>query len=152
MQFLTAFALAGSLALFSLGALAQQHAHHAPAPAATASAPAHRYTTDATLRQQMREIRGNVVALDEFERGAMTPQRATQAADAIVGHVNTIVANCKLPPDADEALHRIIGSMLQSAATLKADPNRRDAVTALHASLRQYATTFDDPSFSDRRD
>lgn len=129
-------------------ALAQQHVHPAPAAASTNAAPTQRYATDATLREQMREIRGNVLALERHGHGRIPSEVATQLADEITGHVNTIIVNCKLPPDADAALHDIIGSLLQNASALKADPGRSDAVAGMRKALDQYARTFDDPGFS----
>jgi hypothetical protein len=138
-----------SLALVALlgapaaSALAQQHAHAAP-PASTTAAPAQPYVTNATLRQQMREIHGVVQTL---EHDHLTPERAARLADQVTGHVNTIIVNCKLPPDADEALHHIIGPLLQGASALKANPQQRDAIAGMHEALDQYARQFDDPGF-----
>lgn len=130
-------------------ALAQQHPQHAPAAAATHARPAQRYATDATLRAQMREIRVNVLALEHAPHGHLTPQGAAQIADRITGHVNTIIANCRLPPESDAALHHIIGPLLADAGTLKADPGRTDAIAGMRRALDQYARQFDDPGFSE---
>lgn len=129
-------------------ALAQEHVHPASTAASTRAAPVQRYATDATLREQMRAIRGNVLALEHQARGRITGEVATRLADQITGHVNTIIVNCKLPPDADAALHDIIGPLLQNASALKADPDRNDAIAAMRKALDQYARTFDDPDFS----
>ena len=123
--------------------LAQEHAHATPS-ASTAATTVQRHATDATLRQQMREIHGVVQTL---EHGHLTPERAARLADQVTGHVNTIIANCRLPPDADEALHHIIGPLLQDASALKADPQRRDAIAGMRRALDQYARQFDDPGF-----
>ena len=73
-----------------------------PASIATISAaPTQHYATDATLREQMRAIRENVLALEHPGSGNVTKDLAVQTADRITGHVNTIIINCKLPPDAD---------------------------------------------------
>jgi hypothetical protein len=128
-------------------ALAQQHAHQAPAPTAS-RVPAQRYATDATLREQMRAIRENVSTLERRGSGNISPEVAAQLAEQITGHVNTIIVNCKLPPDADAALHNIIGPLLQNASALKTESGRKDAVAGMRAALDQYAHTFDDPAFS----
>ncbi len=144
----------GFLLLASLPAsiaLAQQHAQHA-STASTSAAPAHGYATDATLREQMRAIRGNVLALERQGPGRIAGEVATRHADQVIGHVNTIIVNCKLPPDADAALHGIIGPLLQNASALKANPGRSDAVTKMRKALDQYARTFDDPAFSAGQD
>ena len=127
-------------------ALAQQHTHHAPT-AVTSAVPTQRYATDATLREQMRAIRGNVLALERHGSGDITRESAVKLADQITGHVNTIIVNCRLPPDADAALHNIIGPLLQNASALKTDPSRSDAVAGMRKALDQYARTFDDPAF-----
>jgi hypothetical protein len=139
----------GLIALLGLPAafaLAQEPVHAAPA-ASTTAAPAQRYATDATLRQQMREIHGVVQALGHFEHDHITPELAARLSDQVTGHVNTIIVNCKLPPDADEALHHIIGPLLQDASALKADPRRLDAIAGMRKALDQYARQFDDPGF-----
>lgn len=128
-------------------ALAQSHAHHVSAAASTA--PAQRYATDATLRQQMREIRGEVEALGQYERDPVKPEMAARRAGRIIGHVNTIIVNCKLPPDADEALHLIIGPLLQHAAALQSDPKKLDAIPPMREALVKYASQFDDPGFAE---
>lgn len=128
-------------------AQAQEHQHAMPSqPVATV--PAHGYTTDATLRQQMREIRTEVAAIGDFQQGRGARPQAIDAAGRITGHVNTIIVNCKLPPDADAALHAIIGPMLQNASALKANPDEPDAVANLRGLLDQYAREFNDPGFS----
>lgn len=139
-----AFSLIGVLAAPAV--IAQQHAH--PTPAATVGpVPAGGYTTDATLRQQMRSIRTEVHGIADAQQ-RKTTQPVVQAASRIIDNVNTIIVNCKLPPDADAALHAIIGPMLQDASALKADPGKAGAVTGLREALAQYAEQFDDPDFS----
>lgn len=140
------FGLALVLGLPAASALAQQHAH-ATAAASTTAAPAQRYATDATLRRQMREIHGVVQSLGHPVRGQISPELPTRSADAVTGHVNTIIVNCKLPPDADEALHHIIGPLLQDASALKAGPRRLEAIAGMRKALDQYARQFDDPGF-----
>ena len=126
--------------------LAQEHAHATPS-ASTAATTVQRHATDATLRQQMREIHGVVQALGHHPPGPLSPDVAARLSDQITGHVNTIIVNCKLPPNADEALHHIIGPLLQDASALKADPQRRDAIAGMRRALDQYARQFDDPGF-----
>ena len=106
-----------------------------------------RYATDATLRQQMREIHGVVQALGHYQPGHLTPDVAARLSDQVTGHVNTIIINCRLLPDADQALHHIIGPLLQDASALKADPRRLDAIAGMRKALDQYAHQFDGPGF-----
>lgn len=126
--------------------LAQQHAHPAPTPS-TAAAPANGYATDATLRQQMRVIRAEAGAIERAQQHNAA-QPVADGAARIIAAVNTIIVNCKLPPDSDAALHGIIGPILQHAATLKADPAGIAAAAAIRSELARYARQFDDPGFA----
>jgi hypothetical protein len=125
-------------------ALAQHDAHHAP-PAVTAPTSAQRFATDPVLRENMRGIRKSVDALAHYEMGHMGPEQAVMLAGNIEGHVKDIIANCKLPPDADAALHAVIVPMLQAATALKADPGKQEPIATMRESLAQYRRQFDDP-------
>lgn len=142
-----ALRLIALLAAPGLALAAGQHAHPAPTTVPAASAPAHRYATDATLRQQMRVIRSQVAAIASAQqRGEAQP--VVQGAARITAAVNTIIVSCKLPPDSDAALHEIIGPILQHAAALKAHPAGADAVVGLRHELASYARAFSDPGFA----
>lgn len=145
---LSALACVIALAATAPGALAQDHRHPA---ASAATAPAQGYATDGTLRQQMRAIRSEVDALAGNAHAGAARQPPAQAGERITGHVNTIVAECKLPPDADHALHAIIGPILQNASVLKGNPHDATAIAGLQHALGQYAQQFDDPTFAGRR-
>jgi len=125
-------------------AFAWQHDHH-PAAAPATEAPARRFATDAVLRENMRGIRKSVDALGHHEHGHLGPEQVELLAGNIEGHVDDIIANCKLPPDADAALHAVIVPLLGNAATLKADPTRPGPIVAMREALAQYRRQFDDP-------
>lgn len=133
--------LAAGLGIAIQPVLAQHQDHHS----ATAEAPAQRFATDAVLRENMRGIRKSVDALARYEHGHVDPEQATILAGNIEGHVNDIIANCKLPPDADAALHAVIVPLMRNAATLKANPAKLGPVAAMRESLAQYRRQFDDP-------
>ena len=143
---ISAIALAAVLGLSTPLAFAQHHEHH-PAPATTASAatPAQRFATDAPLRKYMQSIRRSVAALEHGEHGHLDAAQVTTLATGIQRDIGNIVAECKLPADADAALHGIIGSLALNADKLKTDPQAAGAVAALRAALDDYAVQFDDP-------
>ena len=136
--------LAALLAAFP--ALAQHHDHASPEPSVVDAVPAQRFATDAPLRRNMQEITRIVDALDHYEHGHMPAADATKLATRIDGHVRDIIANCKLPADADAALHRIIVPLLQQARALAADPADPSAVTSMQATLADYERLFEVPS------
>lgn len=124
--------------------VAQHHAQHS-ASNATEEAPVQRFATDAVLRENMRGIRKSVDALAHYEQGHIGPQQVALLAGNIEGHVNDVIANCKLPPDADAALHAVIVPLMRNAAALKADPAKPGLIAAMRGALGEYRRRFDDP-------
>ena len=126
-------------------------AHHAATPAAPAAAPdgqaahAPRFATDAVLREQMAGIRTAVGELAHHEMGHMGADQARVFAADIETRVQKIIAECKLPPDADAALHTIIVPLLNAALALKAEPADASPVATMRTALADYARRFDDP-------
>lgn len=135
------FVLAAALGLSAPLAFAQDHAHHA-APVAQTAAPAQRYATDAPLRENMAGIRDAVAALEHAEHGHLDAGQVGALADKVNGHVRTIVAECKLPPDADAALHAIIVPLVQQANALKAAPQDLSPVAGMREALDAYNAQF----------
>ncbi|MDR7099016.1 hypothetical protein J2X04_001363 [Lysobacter niabensis] len=138
------------LALLCAAFPAFAHDDHAR-DATTAAAPeaaAPRWATDAPLRAGMRGIRVAVDALGHYEHGHMGPEQATVLANEIEGHVQSIITNCKLAPEADAALHAIIVPLLQNARALKADPTKLQVIPPMREALADYARRFEDPEFA----
>jgi hypothetical protein len=121
-------------------------AAHAPTPVAPAERPAEgEFATDAALRREMQGIRDAVAALGHYEMGHMGSLQAVELAAAIEGHVRTIIAECKLPPDADAALHAIIVPLMQNAAALRQKPQDLSVIPPMRAALVRYDEQFRDP-------
>jgi hypothetical protein len=140
-----AFILAAGLAAPVSPVAARQH-DHSPAPVASKQpAPAQRFASDATLRDEMQGIRTAVEALGHYEMGHMGPAQAVDFATAIEDHVRTIIAKCKLPPDADAALHAIIVPLMQNAGALKKNPKNLSAIAPMRSALERYDREFRDP-------
>lgn len=133
--------LAGALS--PVAASTHQYAA-APAPSKQ-QAPAQRFATDATLRLEMQGIRGAVEALAHYEMGHMGEAQAVDFATEIEGHVRTIIANCKLKPDADAALHAIIVPLMQNAVALRQKPQDLSAIPPMRDALERYDRQFYDP-------
>ena len=137
---------ASPLVVASTPAHGATHAsQHASAPDKTTQAPARRFVADAPLREGMAGIRRSVLALDHARHGHLDAAQIRALATAIRTDVNTIIAKCRLAPDADAALHPILGAMLAQAAALEVDPAKpAQAIDTLQAALRDYARLFDD--------
>lgn len=140
-----AFVVPAASALAGNGA----HEHH-PAAAHGAPGDAHdpgeqRFATDQTLRSNMREIRSAVETLESLVRGADDPDQSARLAGGIDANVRDIIANCRLPADADAALHEIIHPLLTGAQALQASPADTAPVQRMREALDAYADRFDDP-------
>jgi hypothetical protein len=126
--------------------VAVQAGEEAPPPVVPKQqAQTQRFATDATLRLEMQGIRAAVEALGHYEMGHMASPQAADFATEIEGHVRTIVATCKLPPDADAALHAIIFPLLQNATALKKKPQDLSSIPPMRDALERYDRQFYDP-------
>jgi hypothetical protein len=69
----------------------------------------------------------------------------------IEAQVESIVANCKLPPAADANLHLVVADLLQGVSLMRgSDPakSRHDGAALVHGALAAYGKYFDDPGWT----
>lgn len=110
-----------------------------------------KWQTDASLRAGMAAIRNDFDA-DHAAIHAGTESDAAYDALAarIEAQVKQIVAQCKLPPQADANLHFIIADLLQGASLMQGtDPaqSRHAGAARVHGALNGYGKFFDDPDW-----
>lgn len=146
-RFLVSILLAAATFAISAATLAaEEHAHGAAAPAhAMTLDHGRRWQTDAPLRTGMAEIRAALVK-KRPEAGA-----AEYAAlgTTIEKNVGSIVANCKLPPEADRNLHVVVAELLSAADDLRGKFAASPA-DGFHKAVRAanlYGQYFDHPGW-----
>lgn len=110
-----------------------------------------KWATDASLRKGMAAIH------EAFETdhpaihdGKQTDAQYDALAARIETEVNSIVANCKLPPAADANLHFVIADLLQGVELMRGhDPgkSRHGGAALVHGALHAYPKYFDDPDW-----
>jgi hypothetical protein len=118
------------------------------APVTSAAAPdarIARFATDAPLREGMARLR---LAADSVSVHASDAQ-VQAAAREVRAAVNSILAQCKLPPDADAALHPLLARSLAASQALEARPGDRGPSADLQAVLMSYEALFDESLRSD---
>ena len=152
--FLVVTLVAAALALATAGARAQ-HEHGQDHDTATAAIVnlkldgGEKWPTDASLRKGMAEIHAAFEAdHPAIHAGKQSDAQYEALASRIEAQVNTIVANCKLPPAADANLHYVIADLLQGVGLMRGqDPKRtrHDGAALVHGALRAYGQYFDDP-------
>ncbi|MEO5338258.1 MAG: hypothetical protein H7841_15400 [Magnetospirillum sp. WYHS-4] len=143
--------LAGGLLVGGgMGALAadgHDHGHSRHASGLTLNKGA-KWRTDAPLRQGMQAIRDDVaLLLPRLREGTLPKEDIGRLADKIDHHVQFMVANCKLPPEADGQLHIVIGHIAEGAEGMKKGKEGRKAVEAVIEALDAYARHFDHPGW-----
>ena len=110
-----------------------------------------KWETDAPLRKGMSEIRDAFARdKDAIHAGKMSAQRYAALAKTIDTQVAYMVANCKLPPEADAQLHLIIAELMQASSAMqgkdKKVPARAGAEKAA-AAIAAYGRHFDHPGW-----
>lgn len=137
------------------GATAPSHDSHATHGSAGATSRltfdhGAKWPTDPVLREHMGGIRS---ALAPHSRailsGNLTEAQAASIGAAIEGRVASIVADCKLPPEADANLHLVVADLLEAAEVLQGRTRKKpQSGTALAVRATQmYATYFDHPGW-----
>lgn len=110
-----------------------------------------KWPTDASLRSGMAAIRKAFDAHHPaIHEGKETDAQYDALATTIESEVNTIIANCKLPKDADANLHYVIADLLQGVSLMRGeDParSRHDGAALVHGALTAYPKYFDDPAW-----
>ena len=130
---------------------AHDHGHDAAAPAKLALDHGKKWATDAPLRDGMTKIRALVEPkIDAAHAGRITPAQYREIAPGVEAQVASIVANCKLAPEADAMLHLVIADLMHGADTMagkdpKAKPLQGFGRTV--TALNDYARHFDHPGF-----
>jgi len=110
-----------------------------------------KWQTDASLRSGMASIRAAFDAdHPAIHAGKQTEAQYATLASQIDQQVKSIVANCRLPADADANLHFVVADLLQGVSLMRGeDPqrSRHDGAALVHGALSAYGKYFDDPSW-----
>lgn len=143
-----ALGLAGMAPLASAAESAHDHGHgHAAAKPPPAGK---RWQADAPLREGMGQIREAYAAqMPLIHKNQLTPEQYKELASKTETQVGNVVANCKLPPDADAALHGILAQIGEGTEAMagKSKMKPRDGALKVVAALGQYEKTFDHPGW-----
>jgi hypothetical protein len=127
------------------------HDHDAAAPRALSLNHGHKWATDEPLRKGMSRIRGLVAPqLDAGHSGRLTAVQYRQLASQVEIEVGSIVANCKLEPEADAMLHLVIADLgAGTDAMAGKNPHQRPAqgLATVAQAVNQYGKYFDDAGF-----
>lgn len=133
-------------------AQAPSHDHgHAAAPAKLALDHGKKWETDAPLRDGMTKIRALIEPrIDAAHAGKLTPAQYKEIASGVEAQIASIVANCKLAPDADAMLHLVVADLAHGADVMagkEPKAKRLQGFGVTVAALDNYGRYFDHPGF-----
>ena len=132
-------------------AQAAGHYHPADAPPRLSLNQGSKWGTDEPLRAGMGRIRGLVEPrIATAHAGKLRPAEYRELAGRVENEVATIVANCKLEPEADAMLHLVIADIgAGTDAMAGKDAKARPALGLVKVAqaVNQYGSHFDHPGF-----
>jgi hypothetical protein len=138
----------------SSGNAQENHAHaHSTAGVAQLQLNAgNKWTTDAPLRSGMAAVR-NAFEADHpaIHAGKQTDAQYEALAAQVEKEVQSIIANCKLPADADANLHYIVADLMQGVGLMRDGQtarSRHEGASLVHGALTAYPRFFDDPTWT----
>lgn len=130
---------------------ADPHAHAAADRAHFTLDQGRKWSTDEPLRINMEGIRAAVVLKrNAIHDGSLSATEYEALADTIEAHVATIVAECKLAPEADANLHLIVADLLEGADAMRGkSQTSAPSAGGIHVmrALDAYGRYFDHPGW-----
>ncbi len=126
------------------------HAHGDPQQAAQGLSlkGGKKWPTDATLRTGMTTIRNELQpAMKPIHENTYSAAQYKALAGKIEAHIGTIVAKCKLEPDADTQLHTVLSQLAGGTDLMKKEGAELAGAIRAFEGLEEYARYFDHPGW-----
>lgn len=107
-----------------------------------------KWPTDDALRRGMAAMRADIGnSLPRIHGGRYSNADFAKLADRMQKEIDGVVANCKLPEDADAQLHVVIEQLIDATAALKGKAGQAKAVAIIVDALNAYGKHFDHPEW-----
>lgn len=145
-----AFGLALMVAGGSLHAAEHGHADEGHGPARLQLNQGKKWETDAPLRQGMAKLRAGMgEKLEAIHKGKLSADEAKALGEKIDAELATIVAQCKLEPQADAMLHLILADLMAASEVMQGKHKGKPVTAARKAvgALNSYGRYFNDPQW-----
>lgn len=103
-----------------------------------------KWQIDAPLHQGMTGVRDEIAAaLPQIHDNRLPAGEYAALAARVNDHLNGIIENCKLPPDADDQLHIVLNEIYGGLEEMREGKNRRSGAVKVIKALDTYAQYFD---------
>lgn len=107
-----------------------------------------KWQTDEALRTGMSRIRQALdAALPLIHAGRYGPTEFSALANTVQEQVDYVVANCKLPEEADLQLHVALAQVLDGVNSMKVEGSQEQGAASIVQALNAYGDHFDHPSW-----
>lgn len=125
---------------------AEPHDHHDLSTASLELNQGQKWAIDEALREGMNAIHGDInSAIERIHANQMSGADYSQLADNMNTPFAHIVANCKLPAEADAQLHIVLANMMQGVDTIQGktgDQQPEQGVVGIAQTLNSYGNFF----------
>ena len=144
--------LSSFIAMFNPAYAEEAHDAHAGHGAATLSLDhGNKWPTDAPLRSGMGNLRAAFAEkLPAIHAGELSAAEYKALGEKTAQEVGSIIAHCKLEPDADAMLHRVIAELMSGADIMmgKTEGTPREGAHRTVMALENYGHYFDHPGWT----
>ena len=111
-----------------------------------------KWQTDEALRTGMNRIRAALDAsLPLMHAGRFSAADFSALGDKVQEQVDYVVANCKLPEEADLQLHVALTQVLDGITVMKGTSGQEQGAVAIVQALNAYGDHFDHPEWTPLR-
>jgi hypothetical protein len=140
-----AMALSAAILLPAAGAAAVEHDHGAHDSTATLELNAGaKWQTDPPLRAAMAALRDDVAAsMEPIHEKKFTAAQYKELAGKVESRLHSIMAECKLPADADAQLHILLVEFFGGVKAMRGEADQRSGAVRIIRALQTYPKYFD---------
>lgn len=151
MKTLTLFAvLMAALTALPVAAVEDHSQHQAPGHTQLSLDHGHKWATDKPLRDGMTHIRATMAGnLEQIHQDNLTAEQYHALGAAIQQQVSSIIAQCKLDPQADAMLHIVLADLLAGADAMQGKGTMTPASGAhkVVEAMNAYGEYFNHPGW-----
>lgn len=145
---MVALGLTAGLSGVALAAAPQGHESHGASTMELTLNNGQKWQTDEALRTGMSQIRDVIEAsLSLIHSGRYSAADLSTLGDWVQEQVDFVVANCRLPEEADLQLHMALIRLLDGVNALKGEGGQDQGAAAIVQALNAYGDHFDHPGW-----